>query len=169
MRSPPGFMEGRNRRRGRGLIQLYILHSLKKEPKSGYDILKEISDKTKGAWVPSKGTLYPMLKKMEDEGLITISETGKRSKNIFGLTEDGKTTLEGIIKGREEEREKMYIFRNLLFEIFGDESESVRANLMEIRFLAEKIPDDKQGKAKSLVKKCLEDLKRLDSDESGKC
>jgi len=165
LRGPLRFTEGRRGGRGRGLIQLFIIHSLKKEPKSGYDLIKEISEKTEGAWVPSKGALYPMLKKMEEEGLIVVSETGKRDKHIFTLTEKGEETREEIVRVKKEEKEKMYVFRNLLFEIFGDESESVKATLMEIRIITEKLPVEKQNEAKSIIKKCLEDLKRLDPDE----
>jgi len=165
MRSPLKFTEGRSGGRGRGLIQLYILHSLKKEPKSGYDLLKEISEKTGGAWVPSKGTLYPMLKKMEEEGLIVVSETGKRYKNIFSLTAKGEKTLKEIVRERREEKEKMYLFRNLLFEIFGNEPESVRADLMEIRFIAERLTGKKQAEARTLIKTCLGKIKGLEIDE----
>lgn len=43
----------------RGLLTIIILHSMEKEPKSGYDLLKEIAEKTNGTWVPNKGgTLY---------------------------------------------------------------------------------------------------------------
>ena len=167
VRNPHTFDEGRRGGRGRGLIHLYILHSLKYEPKSGYDLLKEISEKTGGAWVPSKGTLYPMLKKMEEEGLIAVSETGKRYKNIFKLTEKGEKTLEAIVRTRREEKQKMYLYRNLLFEIFGNEPESVRAELMEIRFITERLSGEKQAEARSLIKTCLETIKGLDVDEGG--
>lgn len=163
MRGPLKFDEGRRGARGRGLIQLFILHSLQKEPKSGYDLIKEISEKTGGAWVPSKGTLYPMLKKMEEEGLIIVSDTGKRSKNIFSLTAEGEATLDEIVRVRMEEKEKMYVFRNLLFEIFGNEPESVKADLREIRFLTEELPVDKQAEARSLIRSCLEKIRELGS------
>ena len=149
--------------RGRGLVQLYILHSLHKEPKSGYGLLKEISEKTGNAWVPSKGTLYPMLKKMEEEGLIIVSDTGKRAKNIYSLTVEGEETLDEIVRVRLEEKEKMYVFRNLLFEIFGDEPESVKADLREIRFLTEELTGEKQAEARSLIRSCLEEIRELGS------
>lgn len=54
----------------RGLLALFILHSLNQQPKSGYELLKEIEAKTEGLWAPSKGTLYPILKQLEEEELI---------------------------------------------------------------------------------------------------
>lgn len=163
MRGPLKFDERRRGMRGRGLIQLFILHSLHKEPKSGYDLIKEITEKTGGAWVPSKGTLYPMLKKMAEEGLIIVSDTGKRSKNVFSLTAEGEETLDEIVRTRKEEKEKLYVFRNLLFEIFGDEPESVKADLREIRFLTEELPVEKQAEARSLIRSCLEKIRELGS------
>ena len=163
MNDTPELTKGR---RGRGgLIRLYILHSLNKEQKSGYELIKEISEKTNGAWVPSKGALYPTLNKMEEEGLIEVAETGKRSKNIFALTEIGKETLGEIIKRRNEGHEQMYVFRNLFLEIFSDESDSVKTNLMEICFLMNDIAEEKQNEARTLIKKCLEEIKELTTDE----
>ena len=34
----------------RGILSIYILHSLKKKPKSGYELLAEIKEKTEGTW-----------------------------------------------------------------------------------------------------------------------
>ncbi|UUX92598.1 PadR family transcriptional regulator [Methanoplanus endosymbiosus] len=167
MSGPLKFTERKNGGRGRGLIQLYILHSLKDDPKSGYELLKEISVKTKGAWVPSKGTLYPMLKKMDEEGLITISDTGKRCKNIFELTPDGKDTLDSIVRGRKEEKEKFFMFRDLLVEIFGEENGNLRSDLLNIRSVAEGIPAEKQDDVQRIINKCLAELQELNSDESG--
>jgi DNA-binding PadR family transcriptional regulator len=48
----------------RGLIALYVLHTLDKHPGSGYELIKEIEEKTGGKWVPSKGTLYTFLKQL---------------------------------------------------------------------------------------------------------
>lgn len=153
---------------GRGFIQLYILHSLKKEPKSGYDLIKEISERTGGVWVPSKGTLYPMLKKMDDENLIRVSETGKRSKIVYELTGDGKKFLENVIRHREEAKEKMYIFREMITEIFGNHSPGITKNLIEMRHIAENIPPEKEAEAIIILEKSLKNLKELESNESSK-
>ena len=103
-----------------------------------------------------------MLNKMSEEDLIVIAETGKRSKNIFALTEKGNKTLEEIVKERRDGKEKMYVFRNLLFEIFADESDSVKANLMEIRMFVDEMTDEKQQEAQTMIKKCLEDIRGIE-------
>lgn len=154
------------RGRGRGLMQLYIMHSLGQEPKSGYELLKEIGEKTKGAWVPSKGTLYPMLAKMAEEGLIEVSETGLRSKNIYALTDRGRKTLESIVSEKRQEREKMFVFRNLMFEIFYDDSDPLMADLMKIRYHTENIGPERQDDVKRVLTRCIEELKRLESNDN---
>ncbi|MFA6224916.1 MAG: PadR family transcriptional regulator [Methanoregula sp.] len=80
----------------RSFLALYILHTLQERPTSGYDLLKEIAEKTGGTWAPSKGTIYPLLKQLEEEGLIEVAATEKRAKTLFTVTQTGLTTLATI-------------------------------------------------------------------------
>lgn len=163
------FGADRAHHRSGGMIRLYILHSLEKNPKTGYDLIKEISEKTEGIWVPSKGTLYPMLKKMEDEGLIRISETGTRSKNIYEINDKGRALLERTVRHRKEAGEKMYVFRRIVAEIFGRNNSAAWEALSAIHHLLENMPPEKEAKATEITRRCLEELRRLDEDESGNC
>jgi DNA-binding PadR family transcriptional regulator len=53
----------------------------------GYEMIKQIEERTEGAWTPSAGSIYPTLQMLEDEGLIRGEESdGKRR---FALTEAG--------------------------------------------------------------------------------
>jgi DNA-binding PadR family transcriptional regulator len=147
--------------RERGLLALFILHSLMQQPKSGYELLKEIKEKTEGVWVPSKGTLYPILKQLEEEGLIEVTEIGKRSKHIFALTESGNETLRTIKAHKKESREKHLQFRNLLIEIFGEEHVTLRELLFEIRELIDDLAPDNKDRVVAILEHCLADLKSL--------
>ena len=146
----------------RGVLVLYILHSLKNKPKSGYEILKEIEEKTKGKWVPSKGTLYPLLKQLEHEGLIKISKTDKRSKNIFELTNNGKNTLKQIQKYKEESRKKFLLFKDLFIDILGKDESEIEKILFEIRDIAHKKSHRNKEKIKKILRKCLSELRMVD-------
>jgi DNA-binding PadR family transcriptional regulator len=64
----------------------------------GYEMIKEVEERTQGAWTPSAGSIYPMLQLLEEEGLIQGEESdGKRR---FSLTEAG--TVEQEAKAEEE-------------------------------------------------------------------
>ena len=41
----------------------------------GYEMIKELEQRTGGAWVPSAGSIYPTLQLLEDEGLIGGQES----------------------------------------------------------------------------------------------
>lgn len=73
----------------RGFLQFYILHRISLKPTHGYEISQDIEEKTEGAWRPAAGSIYPMLKKLADEGLIratsakfSVSETAQRTYEI---------------------------------------------------------------------------------------
>ena len=53
----------------------------------GYEMIKEIEERTEGAWTPSAGSIYPTLQLLEDEGLISGKEI--EGKRRFTLTETG--------------------------------------------------------------------------------
>ncbi len=61
----------------RGLLVHYVLHRIAQHPAHGYEILQDIESKTEGAWRPGAGSIYPMLKKMVAEDLITEESSGK--------------------------------------------------------------------------------------------
>jgi DNA-binding PadR family transcriptional regulator len=53
----------------------------------GYEMIKEIEERTQGAWTPSAGSIYPTLQLLEDEGLIRGEESN--GKRRFTLTDAG--------------------------------------------------------------------------------
>jgi len=70
------------------VLGIYILHSLAQGPKNGYDLLKELRALTNNKWSPPKSTIYPLLKKMVEEGLLTVDEHG-----VYKLTDTGYEVL----------------------------------------------------------------------------
>ena len=83
-----GFGGGRARR---GDIREAILRLLSEEPMHGYQIIKELSARSEGAWSPSAGSVYPTLALLADEGLIVEQLSG--DKKVFSLTEEGAQTF----------------------------------------------------------------------------
>ncbi|MGV1050213.1 MAG: PadR family transcriptional regulator [Solirubrobacterales bacterium] len=84
----PRYGRGRGGPRARrGDVRAAILALLAERPMHGYEMIKEIEERTQGAWAPSAGSIYPTLQMLEDEGLIRGEESdGKRR---FTLTEAG--------------------------------------------------------------------------------
>ncbi|PQV43703.1 helix-turn-helix transcriptional regulator [Methanohalophilus euhalobius] len=109
-------------------------------------------------------TLYPLLKDLEEEHLIRIVETGKRSKNIYRLTSFGEKTLQQIRGHRKESREKMLVLRNLFIEIFRQDKSTLYRLFFEIRIVIDDLSPDNNGRAARILEKCIDDLRRIKSD-----
>lgn len=145
----------------RGFLTILILHSLDREPKSGYDLLKEISEKTNGAWVPNKGTLYPILKSLEEEGQIQVKEIGKRSKRIYELTDSGRKTISDLRDKKDVSEARVNFFKKMHLEIFGEENISFINLMMDMRFYVEDLPKEKKEKAIEMINRTFKNIKNL--------
>jgi len=75
-----------------GEVRLAILSLLAEGPKHGYQLMKEMKDRSSGMYSASAGTVYPTLQQLEDEGLIEAAQTG--GKRVYSLTEAGQKELE---------------------------------------------------------------------------
>ncbi|MFY8092541.1 MAG: PadR family transcriptional regulator [Niveispirillum sp.] len=68
---------GRGGRHGRGFghggLRLVLLKLLEDRPRHGYELIKEIEERSQGRYVPSPGVVYPALSWLEDGGLIVIA------------------------------------------------------------------------------------------------
>jgi DNA-binding PadR family transcriptional regulator len=57
----------------------------------GYEMMRELAERSQGLWRPSPGSLYPALQLLEDQGVvISDSANGRRQ---FTLTDDGRAEL----------------------------------------------------------------------------
>lgn len=75
-----------------GIPAVVLLHLLEDGPKHGYDIIKALTDRFGGTYSPSASSVYPRLAKLQDEGLVTTRQEGRR--NLYGLTADGRLELD---------------------------------------------------------------------------
>jgi DNA-binding PadR family transcriptional regulator len=91
----PG-MRHRGRRAGRmfgqGDLKLVILQLLEEKPRHGYDIIRELEERSGGSYSPSPGTVYPTLSFLEemDFAKATVEESGKK---IYEITDAGRKHL----------------------------------------------------------------------------
>jgi DNA-binding PadR family transcriptional regulator len=79
----------------KGYIRIAVLILLSKKPYHGYEIMREIKERTMGFWRPTAGGIYPILRNLEDsryiEGKWDLQK--KRKRKIFRITEAGKHVL----------------------------------------------------------------------------
>ena len=76
-----------------GDLKYVILKLLEEKPRHGYEIIKELEERFRGAYAPSPGTVYPTLTMLEDLGYAraTQEEGGKR---IYEITAEGRAYLD---------------------------------------------------------------------------
>ncbi len=72
----------------RGDVRAAILDVLAGEQMNGYQVIQRIAERSGGVWKPSPGSVYPTVQQLEDEGLVSASET--QGRRLLGLTEAGR-------------------------------------------------------------------------------
>ncbi|MFP5313504.1 MAG: PadR family transcriptional regulator [Actinomycetes bacterium] len=75
-------------RAGKGEVRAAVLALLAERPMHGYQIIREIEERSGGSWKPSAGSVYPTLQLLADEGAISAEEANGRK--IYSLTEAGR-------------------------------------------------------------------------------
>jgi DNA-binding PadR family transcriptional regulator len=90
-----GDMGGRAFGMGRKLasvdLQLLILGLLAEKPRHGYEIIKDLDERSKGFYIPSPGMVYPALTYLEEIGHATVEVDG--SRKLYHITDAGKEHL----------------------------------------------------------------------------
>lgn len=81
--TPPVFAHGH--------LRLYLLSLLDERPMHGYELIQALSDRFGGTYVPSAGTIYPRLSKLEEDGLVTKESDGR--KTVYAITAAGRAEL----------------------------------------------------------------------------
>ncbi|WP_424467836.1 PadR family transcriptional regulator [Pseudoclavibacter helvolus] len=82
--TPPVFAHGH--------LRLYLLSLLEEQPRHGYELIQALSERFDGTYSPSAGTIYPRLAKLEEEGLVTKHNDGRKS--VYRITEAGRRELD---------------------------------------------------------------------------
>ncbi len=100
----------------KGTLQNIILKLLAKEVKMyGYQMTQRAKELTKGHLQMTEGALYPILHKLESDGIIEseVQKINGRDRKYYLLTEKGKRQ-----QAEEEAEMKSYIFNlNTIFNL----------------------------------------------------
>jgi PadR family transcriptional regulator, regulatory protein AphA len=78
-----------------------ILGMLAARPRSGYEIKQLVDNSARFFWAASYGQIYPELKRLEDDGMVTGSDAsqGARQRTVYKLTAKGKRAAREWIEG----------------------------------------------------------------------
>ena len=93
--------------------QVLILATLASGPHHGYQLVLELEEKSGGAFRFRHGTLYPILHKLESDGLIQgdwLDEKSRRRRKSYQLTDAGRQHLQELIAGWR-------VFANSFFQV----------------------------------------------------
>src|ERR1700721_331834 len=111
-----------------GDLRLIALALIAEQPRHGYDIIKQLEEKTSGWYSPSPGIVYPTLTYLEEVGHLTSQTDG--AKKLYTITDEGRAYL-------EDNREVVETVMNRLAYIgkkaehmrrrFGEEEDSRRS------------------------------------------
>jgi DNA-binding PadR family transcriptional regulator len=90
----PGFEKphGAPKHFDRGDVKYVLLDLLREGPRHGYDMIKELEQRSGGLYSPSPGSVYPTLQMLEDQGLVT--STTVDGKRTYRLTDAGYAFIE---------------------------------------------------------------------------
>jgi DNA-binding PadR family transcriptional regulator len=144
-----------------GFFEFYSLNSIGQRPKSGYDILKEIREKSRGNILASKGTIYPMLDSLEVRRMVKADHTYARGRKVFSLTAEGKTYL-GELGRRERGIRKKMRYMPFLFADFKGVHSGLDCVLFRLFVLADECPKKNRTKVKSLLDDCRKEIEALE-------
>ncbi len=75
-------------RMGRGDVRAAVLALLAEGSMHGYQMIREIEERTDGRWKPSAGSVYPTLQMLADEGLVTTEMS--QDRKVYSLTDQGR-------------------------------------------------------------------------------
>ena len=75
-----------HRKRG---LRMFVLSMLSAGPKNGVELMNEIEAMTRGWWRPTPGSIYPLLKNLEEVGLVK-----KNKDDRYELTEKASEQME---------------------------------------------------------------------------
>lgn len=79
----------------RGVLGPCVLALLAERPRFGLEIVRELAEQ--GGLLTSEGTVYPLLNRMREQGLVTSKwrdEEGERPRRYYAVTAGGRRHVE---------------------------------------------------------------------------
>ena len=80
----------------KGHLDMIVLAALSGGPAHGYAVIEEIKRRSAGAFDLPEGTVYPVLHRLEESGLLSsrwVTADSGRRRRVYELTRRGKGAL----------------------------------------------------------------------------
>ena len=81
----------------KGSLDMLVLKLLEDEEKYGYQLINELRERTDGAISLKEGTLYPVLYRLEDGGLVASRMSARTAaepaRKYYAITEQGRAAM----------------------------------------------------------------------------
>ena len=74
-------------------LRLVLLSLIAEKPRHGYDLIKEIEERSGGAYTPSPGVIYPTLTMLQDMGHIVRKRRGWHAQSLCHDTRRHRSIL----------------------------------------------------------------------------
>lgn len=85
----------------KGVLEILVLKLLESSEKYGYQLITELREKSGDLFSLKEGTLYPILYRLEEEGLVTskwsVPQGKELSKKYYKISDAGQHTLQGAV------------------------------------------------------------------------
>jgi len=146
----------------KGYIRVASLIILNKRPAHGYEIMKEIKDKTKGFWKPTAGGVYPILRDLEKAGYIVGEWSAQKNRKIkvYKITETGEAILKrAIVKQSELANSMNSLFQEFARDVLNIEPKMIPIPVMPSLFSA--FLEEKKRESKEDLKSLKQKQKQL--------
>ena len=79
----------------KGVLEMLVLHTICQQDTYGYELMAKLKARSRELFALKEGTLYPILYRLEDEGLIASSwsagEGKVAPKKMYAATANGRT------------------------------------------------------------------------------
>ena len=159
----------------RGLLRFLVLNMLSKQPMSGVEIVEVIGKETGGRWIPSSGSVYPLLASLHEKGFTNEMPSEEPGIKRYSLTAKGKALFEKQITFGQKLLSKLEFLVPLLIGRFqfdpNDEkilartrepAQRVVRTLLDLR--AERnyqLTDEDAVEIERILNKCADDLEKV--------
>jgi DNA-binding PadR family transcriptional regulator len=105
-----------------GAMRYIVLQLISEKPRHGYEIIKELEQRSGGGYTPSPGAIYPLLSMLLDMGHVVATADG--NKKLHTITPEGEAFLaenrqfvDAIVARMSDPAESRDDLRNIMHEL----------------------------------------------------